>query len=105
MGDPFWQRRTEDRSAPLRRGPSVAGALAEGLAKQADVAARSSEKFAELLERAAPRGDSARRMAIAAWERDVARVERYNAARLRSRARPLGLKPFPRIPLGAQRPD
>jgi hypothetical protein len=51
-------------------------ALAEQMADAADA-------FASVLERAADRGDRARRLALAEVERKSARVERRNAARLR----------------------
>jgi hypothetical protein len=62
---------------------------AEDIATQADA-------FAALLEQAASRGDAARRLGLAAREREISRIERTNAVRLRSPpAGPLHLEPLP----------
>jgi hypothetical protein len=67
-------------------------AAAEDVAREADV-------YAYLLERAAERGDSARRLGLAAVEREISRIERRNAARLRqSGVYPLDLERLPPLP-------
>jgi hypothetical protein len=67
-------------------------ALAEQLADAADT-------FASVLERAAERGDRARRLALAEVERESAGVERRNAARLRDMfGAPLRLEHLPALP-------
>jgi hypothetical protein len=66
--------------------PDVAKSLAATRAKLADAAemiAARAEEVATTLERAAARGDSERRMRLAAWERETARIQRRNAAALR----------------------
>lgn len=73
----------------------------EELAARADALAQVSDESAARLKAAAKRGDSVRRLAAAAWEREVAQIERYNAARLRSGERPLSLKPLPPMPPAA----
>jgi hypothetical protein len=62
-----------DRAATLR-------ALGAGLA---DRMADQAEQFATHLENAAARGDRERRLAISKGEREIARIGRENAARLR----------------------
>src|SRR5262245_13171440 len=104
-----------DASAELRRQVDIRRALAdageairsqldqrrEQLAAQADALAQVSDELAEQLEAAAERSDTPRRTATATWQREVARVERYNAARLRSGERPLRLKGLPPMPPAA----
>lgn len=82
-------RRLLDQRAKFQ---AVSGDFAEQMAAQAD-------RFADLLEVAAGRGDADRRLRIAAAEREIARIHRRNAARLRS---PGGqqseLEPVPHLP-------
>jgi hypothetical protein len=61
------------RAAALR---ALAAELAERMAEEA-------EEFAAHLESAATRGDRQRRLAIARTEREIARIEHQNAAKLR----------------------
>jgi len=82
-------RRVLDQRA---RFQAVSGDFAEQMAAQAD-------RFADLLEVAAGRGDADRRLRIAAAEREIARVHRRNAARLRSPDDQRGeLEPVPHLP-------
>jgi hypothetical protein len=72
----------------------VASELAERVADQA-------EEHASYLETAARRGDRERRLAIANVEREIARIERQNAVRLRDLSSPFVLvEHLPRL-LGA----
>ena len=72
---------------------------AERLACTALAMAGLAEETATLLEAAAKRGDARRRLATAAWEREVAAVHRANATRLRSDRRPLELEQLPHAPV------
>jgi len=91
--------RTDELLAAIRSRLDQRG---EELAVQADAVARLADESAERLEAAARGGDSVRRMAMAAWARDIAQIERYNAARLRSGERPLNLTSLPRMPAAAR---
>ena len=69
-----------------------ASELAERVADQA-------EEHASYLETAAKRGDRQRRLAIANVEREIARIERQNAVRLRDLSSPFFLvEHLPRLP-------
>jgi hypothetical protein len=71
---------------------AVAAAFAERMATDAD-------ELAACLEAAADRGDSDRRLRVAAVEREVARIQRRNAARLRQAGdQPVELEHLPRLP-------
>jgi hypothetical protein len=87
-----------------QRGDALRGEiLAEQLddlriqfAQSAEVVAEQAEFVATILERAAKRGDTERRLHLAAVERQVARIERINAAKLYgSRRGPFGLNHLP----------
>jgi hypothetical protein len=66
------------------------------LAQSAEVVAEQADFVAAILERAAERGDTERRLHLAAIEREVARIERLNAAKLLgSRRGPYGLIHLP----------
>lgn len=70
-------------------------ARADRAEQTADVAEQSATRY----ERNAARGDRGRRLAFARWEREVAAVERENAALLRSApAGPAGLRTLPSWP-------
>jgi hypothetical protein len=74
-------------------------AIRAEVAAAAEEMARQAEVFAGFLERAAERGDSARRLAVAAVERQISEIERRNAARLRQPGiYPLILEPLPPLP-------
>jgi hypothetical protein len=60
------------------------GAARELAAELADELAALAESFAAILERAAPRGDTERRLRTAQAEREIAQIARRNAARLRA---------------------
>lgn len=80
------------RSESQRRRTAI---LRAELADAAEDMAARADAFAALLEQAAGRGDAARRLGLAAREREVSRVGRSNAARLRSLpAGPLHLEPL-----------
>ncbi|HZQ79465.1 MAG TPA: hypothetical protein VFE55_19200 [Acidimicrobiia bacterium] len=82
-------RRVLDQRAKLH---AVSADFAEQIAAQAD-------RFADLLEIAAGRGDADRRLRIAAAEREIARTHRRNAARLRSPGdQGSELEPVPHLP-------
>jgi hypothetical protein len=69
------------------------------MADAAEDVAREADVYAYLLEQAAQRGDSARRLSVAAAEREISRIERRNAAKLRqSSVHPLELEPLPPLP-------
>jgi hypothetical protein len=53
------------------------------LADTAESVARVADAVAMTWEQAASRGDGERRLAMAAWHREIARVERHNAVALR----------------------
>jgi hypothetical protein len=74
--------------------------LARRAAELADELASVAETFAATLERAAPRGDMDRRLKIAQVEREIARVERRNAARFRTAGTGglIGLEHLPQLP-------
>jgi len=55
------------------------------MAAAADKVADEADTFAAILESAAIRGDSVRRLAMAEREREIAAVERRNATQLRDR--------------------
>jgi hypothetical protein len=55
----------------------------EKLAESAEYMAETADNFAATLEEAAKRGDVERRLAVASVEREVARIARRNAAKLR----------------------
>jgi hypothetical protein len=86
---------TETRSEFLhRRSLALRAELADAAEKVADEA----DLFASVLEQAATRGDTARRLGLAALERQISIVERRNAARLRHPgAGPLHLEPLPAL--------
>ena len=68
------------------------------LAKQADEMASIAEGFALILEEAATRKDTERRLRLAAWERENASVARDLARELRSGGpEQLGLAHFPTL--------
>lgn len=68
--------------------------LAEQMADDADT-------FAAYLEAAARRGDAERRLRIAAAEREIAGIQRRNAAKLRqARGVSIELEHLPKLPLG-----
>jgi hypothetical protein len=72
------------------------------LADQATRTAELADSFAALLERNAVHGDAERRLTMAAAEREIARIHRRNAARLRRAGAGLiqpELEHLPRIPL------
>lgn len=86
---------SETRSEFLRRWTA---ALRAELADAADKVADEADVFAAILEQAAPRGDVARRLGLAALERHISSIERRNAARLRDPAPgPLHLEPLPAL--------
>jgi len=61
--------------------------------------ADDAEQLATYLEAAASRGDAVRRLRIAAVEREIARIQRRNAARIRrAGSGPVQLEPLPRLP-------
>jgi hypothetical protein len=70
------------------------------MAAIAEQQANLAERFAVCLEQAAERGSSERRLALAEAERETAKVERRNAARLRdlSDVRSLNLEHLPSLP-------
>jgi hypothetical protein len=57
---------------------------AEGLAALTEAAADEAEAFAAILEAAAPRGYTDRRLVLAGREREIAMIGRRNAERLRT---------------------
>jgi len=63
------------------------------LADTAELLAEQADLLADHLEQAADRGDRERRLELAAWERQVADVERRNAGRLRN-----GQRDFEHLP-------
>jgi hypothetical protein len=64
-----------------------------------------ADQLAASFEAAATRGDADRRRRIAALEREVARIQRRNAARLRQAGgEPVQLERLPRDPAGGIRP-
>jgi hypothetical protein len=67
------------------------------LADTAEFVARVAEAVAITWEESASRRDAERRSAMAAWHRELARTERYNAAALRG-GQPDLLLPMPRPP-------
>ena len=77
------------------------GSARQRCAELADEVASLAEDFADILERAAPRGDTERRLRTAQVEREIARVERRNAARLRAGHDHgvIGLEHLPRLPV------
>ena len=76
----------------MRAYRTRAAELAETIARQAD-------SFASYLEESAPRGDTERRLGIASVEREIAEIERRNAAKLRSHgSEPLHLEHLPSLP-------
>src|SRR3954468_3882059 len=76
----------------LRAFRAHAADLAETIARQAD-------SFASYLEESAQRGDSQRRLEIATVEREIAEIERRNAAKLRSQgSEPMDLERLPSLP-------
>lgn len=77
----------------LRDARLMMAALAE---QQADLA----DEFAVCLENAAERGGAERRLTLAAAEREMAKIERRNAARLRDAPdfAALELEHLPRLP-------
>jgi hypothetical protein len=70
------------RPAPYRTTELLAN-LRIRLAESALAVAIQAETLAALLEKAAPRGDTERRLHVAALERQIARIERRNATKLR----------------------
>jgi hypothetical protein len=66
--------------AALAERAAIMRALAADIA---DRMAKEAEDFAAYLENASTRGDGERRLAIARTEREIARIERQNAVRLR----------------------
>jgi hypothetical protein len=82
-------------------------AIRAQMAVAADRVAQHADAFAGVLEKAALRGDTARRLSLAAVEREISRIERRNAAKLRrSGTGPLQLEHLPPIPtFGTEPPD
>lgn len=78
-------------------------ALNQRSAELADEFASVAETYASILERAALRCDSERRLRTARAEREIARVERRNAARLRAARTygPIGLEHLPPLAVTA----
>lgn len=69
-------------------------------AERADWIAEQAEKFATYFENAAGRGDTERRQRLAEIEREIAGIERRNAAKLRGPDDwPLDLEHLPRFPV------
>lgn len=86
--------------------PEPATALRARAANIADRLAAVAESFASLLDKSALRGDADRRHRIAAGEREIATIERRNAARLREAgSSPLRLEHLPSLHGGAAGPD
>ena len=81
---------TEELRGAIRAGGSRASladreAAARSLAADlADRMAEQAEEFADYLESASARGDRQRRLAVAKTEREIARIERQNATKLRA---------------------
>ena len=75
-----------------------AAAIAESMAEQA-------EAFAAYLEEQAGKGDADRRLRTAEVEREIAAIERRNAARLRGDDWPVELERLPKLPVGESSPD
>ena len=113
--DSFRQPHVEDQHprrqpTPRTRWGEAAHLTAKGAAtdqlryQSADIAeaiAQSAEAFASFLEHTAARGDEERRQQVAAAERQIATVERRNAATLRDRSRghtALTLEDLPHLP-------
>src|SRR5262245_24534143 len=87
---------TEDRSEYFRRRTRETRTQ---MAAAAEIVANEADAFAGLLERAAERGDATRRLGLAAVEREISRIERRNAARLRLPGdQPLRLERLPPFP-------
>jgi hypothetical protein len=84
---------TEARWLDFRRRTA---ALRAQLADIADKVADEADVFAAILEQASSRGDAERRLGLAEREREISRIERRNADRLR-RPGPgrLQLEPLP----------
>jgi hypothetical protein len=82
----------------LAAAREMADVLRASLAEKADVIADQAEHTATMLEKAAARGDRERRLRFAAWEREVARIERLNADALRDGAHPGSLHHLPPWP-------
>lgn len=87
--------RTKPAEAPSVA--SVAGLRLRG-ADMSEQMARAADMFADYLEEAARRGDRERRLGIAAVEREIAGIERRNAARLRRPDDHSPLEPLPDLP-------
>ena len=62
-----------------------------------DAAADEAEAFAAILEAAAPRGDTDRRLVLAGREREIATIGRRNAARLRTVSEHQMFEPYPHL--------
>jgi hypothetical protein len=68
-------------------------------AAAAEIVADQADHLAGILERAAQRGDKARRLELAAVEREISRIERRNADKLRNAGPgPLQLEHLPPLP-------
>lgn len=67
--------------------------------------ALAADRFAEYLEEAADRGDRERRLRTAAVEREIARIERRNAARLRQPDDGTPLESLPSLPSPGEDPE
>lgn len=88
--------------AAARRTAQPDGAISAGLrirgAEMSERMARAADTFADYLEDAAERGDRDRRLGIARVEREIAAIERRNAARLRHPDDPSPLESLPDLP-------
>jgi hypothetical protein len=74
-------------------------AARDEMAVAAEMVANEADAFAGFLERAAERGDARRRLELAAVEREISRIERRNAAKLRQPGNePLRLERLPPLP-------
>jgi hypothetical protein len=89
-------REQRARRLEVERQRQRSAELLELMIRNALVLAATSEAMADVFETSAARGQAARRLALAAWERSVAAAERRNVDRLRSGARPL--ERLPRLP-------
>jgi hypothetical protein len=73
--------------------------LRRRLAESALAVAKQADILAALLEKAAARGDSERRLRVAAVERQIACIERRNATKLlESGGATIGLEHLPPLP-------
>src|SRR5947209_462430 len=92
---------TEDRGGSRREPdtgsqPERLQAFRTHAADLAESIARQADSFASYLEESAQRGDAERRLGIATVEREIAEIERRNAAKLRSQgSEPMQLEHLP----------